>query len=322
MRSLLLSTPAILLATASLGRTNAFAIQTSRLNRDPHTKRSAPLQMTPLLEPSAFSLASPLLSIALMPSLSPMDPFIEAELFNDAAHIALDLTALLGPATLAIRVAAVIGRIFAMASDYVPDHSMNPEEFAFQITMLIVSVTALGQSLQPMLMGLNQELTMRDRKCFASLFRPAGVSWMQYKVLSSVALEWTEVNPGAIITTDEESSELGVDVHKKLYWLYSGDVDIQSKGEILQSIAPKSAHLLGDLSIFAPTSTSTSSTSSKNHQDFPKTTAKAGSKGATLLRIDTKQLKKLMKNDAKLDNAVRNMLFDGMQERIASLLSK
>mmetsp|Transcript_5823 Transcript_5823/g.9671 ORF Transcript_5823/g.9671 Transcript_5823/m.9671 type:complete len:312 (-) Transcript_5823:352-1287(-) len=311
MRSFLLTVPTIALAASFLGRTNGFVIQPSLSNRDAHTTRSAPLRMT--LEPSTLNLVSPLLSIALSPSISPMDPFVEAELFNDAAHIALDLTSLLGPATVAIRAAAVIGRVFAMASDYVPDHAMLPEELVFQVTMLVISLAGLGQSLQPLLMGLNQQLTMRDRKCFASLFRPAGFSWMQYKFLSSAAFEWTEVTPGAIITTDEAT--IGDGDHNELYWLYNGDAEIQSKGETLQRIAPKSAHLLGDLSVFAKTA------SSSKHE-FPKTTAKAGLNGATLLRINTAELKKLMKNDNRLDNVVRSMLFDGMQARIASLLSK
>lgn len=316
MRSAFLTTPTIALATSFLGSTNGFAIHPSHLKHDTYTTRSAPpLRM--IMEHSALNLASPLLSIAMS---SPMDPFIEAELFNDAAHVALDLTALLGPATVAIRAAAVVGRLFVMASDYVPDHSMLPEELVFQLTMLVVSVAGLGQSLQSVFMGLSQELTMRDRKCFASLFHPAGLTWMQYKVLLSVAFEWKELAPGAIITTNElDPSPHGVEDSKSLYWLYSGGVEVQSKGEILQRISPKSAHLLGDMSVFATKSTSSSS---KSNYEFPKTTAKAGIKGATLLRIDSDKLKKLMKSDEKLDHAVRNMLFDAMQERIASLLTK
>jgi hypothetical protein len=69
--------------------------------------------------------------------------------------------------------------------------------------------------------------------------------------------------------------------------------------------------LLGDLT-FACRST--------KKIDYPMTTAKAGQNGATLLRLDTLKLKKMMKQDDNLDKAVRNMLLDGMQAQISLLL--
>ena len=296
---------------AALGCSDGFVINPTLLSHASvtHTsRRTAPLKM--VFEPSTLTLASPLFSAAFSPATSPLDPFLEAELFNDAAHVALDFATMMGPATVAIRALAVIGRIFVMASDYVPDHAMLPEEFVFQVVMLGISSAALARSLPPMF--ATKEMTMRDRKCFDSFFRPAGITWMQYKLVSATAMEWTDAIPGAIITTDEMDGA----AHQDLYWLYRGEIEIQSKGEVIQRISSKTAHLLGDLT-FANTSPKTDH-ANKTH---PKTTAKAGLKGATLLRVDTIKLKELMKRDDGLDKAVRNMLLDVMQERIASLLS-
>ncbi|KAI2496458.1 hypothetical protein MHU86_18042 [Fragilaria crotonensis] len=281
----------------------------ARLSRNqmvPHvSKGNAPLHM--VIEPSSFMIASPLFSAAFAPAMTPLDPFLEAELFQDAAHFALDFASLLGPATVAIRALAVIGRIFVMASDYVPDHAMMPEELLFQMAMLCISSATLARSVAPAF--TQKELTMRDRKSYASLFRPSGVTWMQYKFLSNAALEWVEVTPGAIITTDEMTVE---GERKDLFWLYKGQVDIQSMGERLQQISSKRGLLLGDLSFASPTS---------SRSEYPKTTVKAGTNGATLLRIDTVKLKSMMKNDDSLDRAIRNMILDAMHARIASLLS-
>ena len=293
-----------LILAATIGCADGFAVvhhpsTSTRLSRAslPHTSRGkSPLHM--VFEPSSLMTASPIFSAAFSPAMTPLDPFVEAEIFSDAAHVALDFASLMGPATLAIRALAVLGRIFVMASDYAPDHTMLPEELIFQLAMLFISSVTLARSVAPMLSL--KETTMRDRKSYASLFRPVGVTWMQFKVLSAVALEWVEVAPGAIITTDEmaESGE-----HRDLYWL--------NKGEALQTISSKTAHLLGDLT-FACRSTKT---------EYPKTTAKAGENGATLLRLDTVKLKRMMKQDDSLDKAVRNMLLDGMQARISLLLS-
>ena len=272
----------------------------------PVTDRKTPLHMG--MEPSSFMIASPLFSgVALAPTISKLDPFLQAELFQDAAHFALDFASLLGPATLAIRFLAVIGRIFVMASDYVPDHTMMPEELLFQMAMLFISSAALVRSIPPVFS--HKQLTMRDRKSYASLFRPAGVSWMQYQVLVANAMDWIDVPSGAMITSDETSEE---DEQNYLYWLYKGKVEIQSSGETLQCVSTKTGFLFGNLTFVSR---------SANKPDYPKTTALAGADGATLLRIDVIKLKSMMKQDNCLDQAVRNIILDAMQAQIASLLS-
>lgn len=282
-------------------------------------EKSSSNQMT--LDPAStftvasIALKSPIQAISVSSSLSLMDPFVEAEIFNDAAHVALDLTQFLGPATLSIRLLAVLGRIFCIASDYLPDHSMLPEEFVFQFSMLALASTALAQSLNSIVHSYGKELTIRDRKCFTTLFHPGGVTLMQYKMMTGTVLEWKEVAPGGIITSDEYEMN---DTKHDLYWLYRGDATVQSQGRVLQEVVPKSIYLFGDLG-FALTSNRKRVVSDTN--SFPKTTTRAGPKGAKVLSINTLKLKDLMSQDELLDRAIRDMLLESMQERIAVLLT-
>lgn len=64
------------------------------------------------------------------------DPLIEAELCTTMAHVALDFTSLASPSRSVIRLFAVIGRVFAISADYLPDHSIHTEELMIQIFLL------------------------------------------------------------------------------------------------------------------------------------------------------------------------------------------
>ena len=68
------------------------------------------------------------------------------------AHIALDLTPL-GSEILSdgsackvlVRVSAIVGRLFVMLADYLPDHSLHPEELGIQLFLLGVALKELLQ---------------------------------------------------------------------------------------------------------------------------------------------------------------------------------
>lgn len=257
--------------------------------------------------------------------LSHLDPIIKSEVFSTAAHVSLDLGTFIVPVTpLSVQFLAVIGRLFCIASDYIPDHTMLPEEFAYQVSMLAISSSALAQSLKTVVNANRQVLTMRDRKCFASLFRPAGVTMMHFKMLLATAFEWQELSKGSIVTSDEPSTE----EQNYLYWLYDGELEVKAKGKALQTIAPKTKHILGNLSFAANThgkkktgkAVAASPQMPHDISKSPNMTTRVKSETAQILRVDTRRLQELMTQDEFLDQAIHNLLFDSMQQRIADLV--
>jgi len=73
----------------------------------------------------------------------PFDPMIEAELCSTMAHVALDFTGLLSPSKSIVRLFSVVGRVFAISADYLPDHSIHTEELIIQIFLLSLSLREL-----------------------------------------------------------------------------------------------------------------------------------------------------------------------------------
>jgi hypothetical protein len=268
------------------------------------------------------------------------DPLLEAEVLTDMAHLALDFATLFGPSRLVIRAAAVAGRLAAMGADYLPDQRMLPEELVFQVFMLCIAVTALVRSAMPIILSsLASNISVRDGKAFSVLFGPSGMTWPQYKALSVTALDWVTVEPGCIITSDEDSGA----EDDYIYWLYSGQAILQSQGKVFHNVTrtggPALKHgdvgvgLMGETRLLRrmhekerrsfftkkPAETgSASASSSTTTKQHPRSTAKAGESGATLLRIHTSNLSMLMDNDLELAQAVRSLLFQGMQDKLAA----
>jgi hypothetical protein len=72
-----------------------------------------------------------------------LDPSIEAELCTTMAHVALDFTSLASPSRSLMRLFAVIGRVFAISADYLPDHSIHTEELMIQVFLLSLALREL-----------------------------------------------------------------------------------------------------------------------------------------------------------------------------------
>jgi hypothetical protein len=269
-------------------------------------------------------------------------PLIEAEVLGDVAHLALDFATLFGRNSLAIEVAAVLGRIAAMAADYLPDHSMLPEELVFQVFMLGIAWMAVVKSTtRAVLSAVACDITLRDGKAFSLLFGPAGITWSQFKALSLTALDWVTVEPGKIITSDEDTNEHG----HYVYWLYMGQTVIQSQGKVLDNVTrvggPPSLTqqdagrgFIGEMRLFRSmqakktgrngkrkTKKNKDSDSNNNEEttkSYPCMTVKAGDAGATLLRIHTSNLIMSMDRDVELANAVRSLVFQCMHDKLAA----
>lgn len=71
---------------------------------------------------------------------------VQAEVFSDLAHVALDFTGMLSPSKSYIRLfAMVFGRVFALSADYLPDHAIHPEELMIQVFFLCLAMRELLQ---------------------------------------------------------------------------------------------------------------------------------------------------------------------------------
>lgn len=297
----------------------------------PQSKLSSPihqLSMTPdindplLSSPNLLSsIAIPSVSLISTASSALLDPFFEAEVLADIAHVGLDLTQLIAPAAFYLRLAIVIGRLCAIGSDYLPDQYMNPEEIVFQTVMLSVASGGLLKTLLPILVGATVKTTSRDQHVHSQLFQPVGVTWTQYKAMVAVALDYVHIEPYQYLSTNDENDD---ECHS-MYWLYAGNVQLRNSGEQEQTIVAGSGYraLLGELQ-FAQRLDSKKIDDVSVDEDSSKyavmPTIQAGSHGATFVRIKTNKLQILMDHDPDLAESIRSMLTKGMHEKLSALM--
>jgi hypothetical protein len=290
--------------------------------------------------PVSTSIASPGRSVVRdLPSYLVADSsVVKAELMNGAIHATLDFTALWGAATLAIRSAAVIGRVLVVASDVSNGREVLPDELAFQFGLLVIACNALANSALPKIKASLAPplLTSQDRHAFRALFRPAGITWNQFKELNLCAMDWVTLEKGQIITSDEIE---GLDGNDAVFWLYQGDVEIHSNDKLLHDISrlgksQKDSHaaglgLLGEMRLAklldgqnSSKKTKNKTTGEKKDESSRRMTAIVGESGATLLRMNTTKIEKLLKHDQELTNSVNRLVFKGMQDKLNALLLK
>ena len=80
----------------------------------------------------------------LAPSVD-LSPYLEAEVLQGMAHVALDFTSMFSPSRSSIRLATIVGRVFALSADYLPDHLIHPEELMIQLFLMGVAMRELIQ---------------------------------------------------------------------------------------------------------------------------------------------------------------------------------
>lgn len=354
---------------------------------------------------AAFSSSHPLILSAS--KLLSSDPVILAEILNDMSHVALDFantlfgqifsnsrTACTYSRNVIIRGAAIIGRLFALSADYLPDHRVVPEELVFQMVMLTLAWVALFRALLPWalatlvfpastgswaggLMGLaaspqhgsssstittSSSSTVRDGKAFSLLFQPAGVTWSQFKAMSAFCIDWITLEPGQVVmmedgTTGEENNN---DQH--IYWLYSGEMVVHHNGKAVWNVtrdSPKApaagTGILGEerlleivdqVSKNKKTYKTVLKNKKKNKACEETTTCDATNKHVTVtagqgprvedpshgsnnetltnhrkttvMRIHADKLKLLMQSDPDLVEAIRTLVLQCMQDKLAA----
>ena len=264
----------------------------------------------------------------------------EAHLLAELSHIGLDFATFLfgGTGVVALRAAAVLGRVCALGSDYLPDHMVFADELVFQLFMLGVSMMALVQAVLPAAFAVTSlsKISLHDGKAFAHLFEPAGTTWTQFKALLSMqALEWItlDVTENNDTVTEDDSQN---DEH--IYWLFSGAV------QVTESLVPSNVddapsarqtyhltatrrgratedagrRLVGERRLLQSLGTSTNSKKTTSTAAKPKTklTLQATAPNTKLLRIHTGSLRLLMNHDQHLADAIRTLLFASMEAKL------
>ena len=277
---------------------------------------------------STFSFMTPSWSAATesLPSISEASTTVaqvdvRAEVLTDLAHVCLDLFTFYGPAKLATRLFAVVGRILTMGADYVPDHFILPEEIAFQLFMLLVASIGLFQAVQPQIAaGLaDHNMTARDNKAFTDLLEPSGLTWSQYKYLHAAGiLDWIYSPPGTIVTEEDAEDEYA-------YWLFAGDAVVSHQNKTMYQISHNKTEeggpgvgLLGEAHLMRRLDAIKGKTKPRV---YLQTTAHAGGSGATLLRIHTSKLVDHMSKDSDLNENIRDLLLQSMQTKLTFQLA-
>ena len=263
----------------------------------------------------------------------------EISLLHDASSIALDVSTVVISNTAWLRLCNVIGRVVILSADYIQGDGISPVEWVFQTTMLVIAARLFIQSAWPLMMAalLTSSLSVRDRRAYALLFRTVGLTILQFKtLLASRTLDWIEYLPN-------ESVEL---TGEYIYFLYSGDVttpvtsnktgtsnDVVGGADITHTSCV-SDRIFGDIQFAKVLETSVYNRARKNiksdrksrnqenssSQEASPSNCVVGSNGASVLRIFTPKLLKLMENDDELSITIQRLVLLCMQKKLSSAL--
>jgi hypothetical protein len=263
----------------------------------------------------------------------------EISLLHDASSIALDVSTVVISNTAWLRLCNVIGRVVILSADYIQGDGISPVEWVFQTTMLVIAARLFIQSAWPLMMAalLTSSLSVRDRRAYALLFRTVGLTILQFKtLLASRTLDWIEYLPN-------ESVEL---TGEYIYFLYSGDVttpvtsnktgtsnDVVGGADITHTSCV-SDRIFGDIQFAKVLETSVYNRARKNIKSDRKSrnqensssreaspsSCVVGSNGASVLRIFTPKLLKLMENDDELSITIQRLVLLCMQKKLSSAL--
>ena len=187
-------------------------------------------------------------------------------------------------------------------------------------------------------------LSVRDREAYSLLFEAVGLSVLQFKtLLSSKTLDWVEYASNEVVESNGES----------MYFLYSGEAAIPaataagnntgnnnsksnvdaaknidnsdhtiSDGEPLHvnvsNMVFGNVHFAKTLEMSLHKNTKMESKSSENTTSAHSFIV--GPNGASMMRISTSKLLRLMKNDNELSNSVQRLILQCMQKKLTRSL--
>jgi len=219
------------------------------------------------------------------------NPLIESNFLNDMGHILLDVLSLSPSSQIKSRIITILGRISFIASDYIPDHTINPDELFFQILMLVVSLSGLIRDLFLIRTKIYSS-SFRDKRIFVRYFRNSGLSWNMYKILFSSAFQWVEIKPFTTVHLKE--------LRKKDYnflWVYNGTIEAGINDSMLKQFEQNSIL----------------------ESDSSHIILRSGKTGAYLLRINLKYMSELMKMDYFINDSCRSFILNLLKGRTSKI---
>jgi hypothetical protein len=153
---------------------------------------------------------------------------------TEASRFMMDLSSFVTTEKIILRLAGIISRLVNIEIDVsVSSNHVTPspvEEIIFQAAMLGISISLLSRTAFPLLLSpkFAATLSFQDLVLYASLFRPVGVSLLQFRTLLSMkVLEWVELGPNSTLPTgSSDASAVDKSVDQYIYWLYNGDTKI------------------------------------------------------------------------------------------------
>lgn len=227
--------------------------------------------------------------------------------FGTLSHLALDVgTAVISPQhTAGIRLIESIGQVFSLLSYCSSNQCIQSDELMYQAIKMAFSffllmkttIPVMKASLNCMVNTDNCPLSSRDKQAYEDLFEPIGLSWLHYNTLKhSGAFEWINLNPNEKLNLSTSSQDTNKRsdlkeltkraLENEIYWLHEGS-----------TINENASNLVFASNIFESTS---------NERSII-----AGDNGATMLKINSHKISKLLENDTKLESCIQSLIFIG-----------
>jgi len=218
--------------------------------------------------------------------------------FGSISHLILDVgIKFIDPQSTACRhLLESIGQVFGLLSYCASNECIQSDELIYQalkisFSFLIAAKTTIPTieaTLNLMINPANCPLSSRDKQAYEDLFEPIGLSWIHYNTLKyNGAFEWISLKPNEkiLLPSSCQNANRGTNLkdltkralEKEIYWLYQGSTNNKSINDI----------------IFA-----SNILQAENEDSSKEKNIIAGENGATVLKINSHKILKLVENDA------------------------
>ena len=218
--------------------------------------------------------------------------------FGTLSHLALDIgTSVISPQhTACLRLIESIGQVFGLLSYCLSNQCVQSDKMTYQamkmpfsfFLLMKTTIPVMKAGLSCMIKPENCPLSSRDQQAYEDLFEPIGLSWLHYNTLKyNGVFEWIDLNPNEKIilpSTNQDTNARSTlkdltkrALEKEIYWLHEGSTNNENNNNL----------------VFASNIFESSSMNERN--------IIAGDNGASILKINSHQISKLLENVTKLE---------------------